>query len=45
LNTKNQRKWNSQNVAIRDRKYFAFSYRVQGGSLLDIFMSHIGGLH
>lgn len=43
--TKSERNWNNQNVLIRNKTYSAFSYRVADGSLIDLFLGHLGGLN
>lgn len=43
--TKSERNWNHKNVLIRNKIYYAFSYRVANGSLIDLFLGHLGGIN
>lgn len=43
IKTKVDRNWNHRDVLIGNKTYHAFSYRVPDGSLLDVFLGHLGG--
>ena len=43
IRTSEQRNWNGQNVHIKEKRWFAFSMRGKGTTLLEILMSHIMG--
>ena len=43
INTKADRNWNHRDVLIGNKTYHAFSYRVPEGSILNIFLGHLGG--
>lgn len=43
ITTREPRNWNSENIYIAGKNWFAFSMRGKGGNLLELLLSHLMG--